>query len=470
MIHKLILYWQVIGRLLYPSYNSVSCLGIWVRGGDLLKSVNTLGFALSAFARPYFGRERIEAYQLRKLKSLLLHAAANIPYYRELFSEHGIEPTDVRHLSDLGRIPVTGKQQLRTLYRSLLKKGIDSNKLIEHKTSGSTGIPSHILRSPQEERKLNLLRWRMLWMQGLRPGWRVAKVKTTWEPLSGRFNRLQNLARCARLLDSRVFDCFLEPAENARELARFQPHILSGYPGALVKIALQHSQQGGELRGLRGVFCGGESLAPHQRRILEECFGAPVHDTYGTTECNLAAWACPQTGLYHVCDDGIVLEICRDGIQVPPGQSGEVVITSLHSLTMPVIRHALGDTAVAGPSPCPCGSPFSTIQDLQGRIIDFLTLPDGRELHPFELLNEIVLGASDWISEYQLIQEETDRFRLLIVPRRLVGSDELARLHTIFLEKVGAGAHLQIEWVEQIPSDATGKFHFCRSLVEVRNN
>jgi phenylacetate-CoA ligase len=272
------------------------------------------------------------------------------------------------------------------------------------------------------------------------------------------------------LLDSRVFDCFLDPAVNARALARFQPHILSGYPGALLKIALQHSRQGGEFRNLRKIFCGGEILTPHQRRILEECFGASVHDTYGATECNLAAWECPQTGRYHVCDDGIVLEICRDGVQVSPGQSGEVVITSLHSLTMPVIRLALGDTAVAGFGPCSCGSPFSTIQELQGRIIDFLALPDGREVHPFELLNEIVLAAGEWISQHQLIQEEAGRFRLLIVPRRPAASEELACLHTNFLKKAGTGVHLQVDLVEQIPNDAAGKFHFCRSLVTAKKD
>jgi phenylacetate-CoA ligase len=137
---------------------------------------------------------------------------------------------------------------------------------------------------------------------------------------------------------------------------------------------------------------------------------------------------------------------------------------------MPVIRLALGDTAVAGFGPCPCGSPFSTIQELQGRIIDFLVLPGGREVHPFELLNEIVLAGGEWISQHQLIQEEAGRFRLLIVPRRPAGSDELVRLHTNFLKKAGTGAHLQVDLVEQIPNDATGKFHFCRSLVATKNH
>ncbi len=282
-------------------------------------------------------------------------------------------------------------------------------------------------------------------------------------PSPKRFNRLQDLARSTRLVDSHVFDCFLDPAENYRRLLDFQPHILSGYPSALVQIALQHAQQQGEMKCLRRVSCGGEQLAPHQRRILEDAFAVPVHNNYGTSETNVAAWQCPKTGLWHICDDGVLLEVCRNGIPVPEGQSGEIIITSLHSRTMPVIRYSIGDRAVAGPAVCPCGSPFSTLQELQGRTIDFLQLADGRELHPFELLNEIVIGSGDWLVEYQVIQEKLDRFRLLIVPRRPVSVDEEARFRAALLQVLGAETRLQIEWTDRIAQEGTAKLHFCRS-------
>lgn len=407
----------------------------------------------------------MQNYQLKKLKSLVKHAGEHVPFYHDWFGRNGFHPDEIRHPDDLRKLPVMGKQQLRELFRSLSREQIDHKRLIEHKTSGSTGMPVHILRTPGEERRLNILRWRMQWMLGLRPGDRMAKVKTTWEPLTRQYDRVQSLARFTRLIDRSVFDCFQDPAENYRKIVAFQPQILTGYPGALVRIALQHSQQKGDLDCVRRVSSGGESLAPHQRRILEESFGVPVHDTYGTSECNLAAWSCPETGLYHVNDDGILLEICRDGVPVAEGETGEVVITSLHSRAMPIIRYAMGDLAVAGPTPCPCGSPFSTIRKLQGRTIDFLQLSNGRELHPFEVLNEIVTGSDDWLVEYQFIQEELDSFRLLIVPRRPVSADEEDRFRAALLEKLGSEARLHIEWTENIERNAGGKLHFCRSSV-----
>lgn len=431
-----------------------------------LDTINTLGFTLSAFARPYRGRAHMERYQLRKLKKLVRHADSASQFCHEWFNRHGFDPQDIRKLSDIRKIPPMGKQQLRELRDTVSEEDISSRNLIEHKTSGSTGVPMHILRSPSEERRLNMLRWRLQWILGLRPGDRLAKVKTTWEPLSRQFNRPLELARSLRILDSRVFDCFENPAESYRRLVDFQPHILSGYPGALVKIALQHTRQGGSLNCLRRVSCGGESLAPHQRSLLEDSFGLPVFDVYGASECNVAAWQCPEIGQYHVNDDGIILEVCRDGIPVAEGESGEVLITSLHSRTMPIIRYAMGDLAIAGPAPCACGSPFSTIRALQGRTIDFLQLPDGRELHPFELLNEIVTASSDWIAEYQLIQEARDRFRVLLVPRRPVSEKEKDRFRTALWTKLGSETQLDLEFTEKIAPDASGKLHFCRSNVQ----
>jgi len=431
----------------------------------LLKTFSTIGFTLAAFTRPYFGRAHIEAYRLRKIRSLVRHAGIHVPYYRDLFDRHGVNSSSIKSLADFREIPVTEKQSLREIFHSISRERIDSEGLIEHKTSGSTGMPVHILRSPSEERRLNMLNWRLQRMWGLNPGDRLARVKTTWEPLSDRFNRVQHVARSVNLLNIQAFDCFQHPAENYKKILDFQPHVISGYPSSLVRIALQHAEQKGALKYLRRITCGGENLAPHQRRILEQCFAVPVRNSYGTSETNLAAWQCPESNLFHVCDDGVLLEVCRDGIPVAEGQSGEVVITSLHSHTMPIIRYSLGDRAVAGPASCPCGSPFSTVREIQGRTIDFLPLADGSEMHPFELLNEIVLESSDWLLEYQVVQEKLNQFRLLIVPRRPVSSDEEARFRAALLQVLGPENELQIEWSDQIDQEGAAKLHFCRSEI-----
>ena len=428
------------------------------------ESLHTLGFTLSAFARPHLGRSRLKRYQWRKLQEIVRYAAAEIPFYRDRFRHHGFDPASLQNPEDIRNIPILDKRGMTELRESFSREEIARRHLIEHKTSGSTGAPIRILRSPAEERRLNMLRWRMQMMLGLRPGDRLAKVKTTWEPLSKQYDRLQGLAGKVGFLDARVFDCFENPAESYRQLLDFQPHVLSGYPGALVRIALTHTEQGRELKCLRRIGSGGESLLPNQRQILEEAFGVPVYDVYGSSECNLAAWQCDETDHYHVNDDGILLEVCRGGDPIAWGETGEVVITSLHSRAMPIIRYCLGDLAEAGPSQCPCGSPFSTIRRLQGRIADMFDLPDGRVIHPFEVLNEIVVEASDWIAEYQLVQTAPDRFFLEYVPRRPADEERLARLRAAVLAVLGPATVLDIKLSDRIARSKSGKLHFCRAL------
>jgi phenylacetate-CoA ligase len=426
-------------------------------------ALGTLAFTAAAFMRLRMSRAHMERYQLKRLKSLLRHADRNVPFYRDWFRQHGFHPQDIRSLADLSGLPPIDKQRLKTLRESFTADEIERRRLIEHQTSGSTGMPVSFLRAPHEERRLNMLRWRMRVQFGLRPGDRLAKVKTNWEPLSPRFNRLLSLARATGLLDSRIFDCLNDPAGNYRKIVEFQPTSISGYPGAVARIAEQHLRQKGRLDKLRRVGVGGETLTQAHKRLISEAFGVPIHDSYGTTECNLAAWQCHDTGLYHVNDDGILLEVCRDGVPVADGERGEIVITSLHSRTMPVIRYAMGDIAVAGPSACPCGSPFSTLRSLRGRTLDYLRTSDGRDMHPFELLNEIVLADEDWIMEYQFIQQEADRYRLLIVPRREITQSDQERIRNTLLDKLGPDARLTLEIVDAIPADRSGKLHFCRS-------
>ncbi len=77
------------------------------------------------------------------------------------------------------------------------------------------------------------------------------------------------------------------------------------------------------------------------------------------------AWECRHSGDLHTCDDGVLVEVLRDGRPAEPGERGEVVVTNLHAYAMPFIRYRIGDLATRG-APCGCGAPFSTIGEITG--------------------------------------------------------------------------------------------------------
>jgi phenylacetate-coenzyme A ligase PaaK-like adenylate-forming protein len=117
---------------------------------------------------PRVTRERILQYQIQQLSRLVVHAYDNVPYYRRLFDRHKLKPHDIRSLADLQAIPVTGKNDLRSLpEEDIIARGIDFRQLLAFRTGGSSGEPFTIRRTPLEQRLLRALRVRAMKDMGL---------------------------------------------------------------------------------------------------------------------------------------------------------------------------------------------------------------------------------------------------------------------------------------------------------------
>ncbi|MER3445578.1 MAG: hypothetical protein C4291_01495, partial [Candidatus Dadabacteria bacterium] len=129
--------------------------------------------------------------------------------------------------------------------------------------------------------------------------------------------------------------------EIVQTLQNLRPHVVAGYAGVLAKVAELISDIDSRMIRPRFVAVGGEVLTPLMRHQITEAFASPVFDIYGSHEFNLIAWECKDTGEFHTCDDGMIVEVINDGRPVATGERGEVVGTNLHSLAMPLIRYRL---------------------------------------------------------------------------------------------------------------------------------
>jgi phenylacetate-CoA ligase len=310
---------------------------------------------------------------------------------------------------------------------------------------------------------LGLLRFRAHFSWGFR--WHhkraVIRVPTdfNWTP-----NRPLEMLNRMGILRLRAFNCFLQPDVLLPELEAYQPDLITGYAGVLAALARHIESRGGSRLSPRWVSPGGEVLTPIDRELLERVFpSARVLETYGATEFNLMAWECPETGLLHTCDDGLIVEVLNPaGQPVQPGEAGDLVGTALHSFAMPILRFPLGDLVVKGLSPCPCGLPFSTLEKVQGRQLGSFLLSNGRILHPFELLNELLRQDTSWIQQYQLVQEKTDQIILYLVPRDEAPVEQFRRLEEALQRVLGAGVDFHVHRRAEIPREANGKFTLVR--------
>jgi phenylacetate-CoA ligase len=404
--------------------------------------------------------EGMRSYQARRLRRLVRHAWESVPYYRRLFDEHGLDPESVQGLDDLSRIPMSTRETYQQAGpERLLSRRHHQARLFQRRTSGSTGKPVTIRCTWFEESLVSALRAKAFWAQGVRPWHRVARVKLA---LSSRRSPgwVAWLSRL-RVPPQAVIDCLLPPREILRRLEGFNPHVIMSFPGVLAQVA--ELAPHGAFPHLRLVHVGGETVTPQALDRIRRGLGVAVRQGYASHEFGQIAWECVQ-GLLHVCSEAVIVEVLSEGRPVGEGQAGEVVATALHSFAMPFIRYRLGDLARLGPSPCPCGRLGMTLQEVAGRMADYLVLPDGRLVHPFQVIAAF-RDAFEWIAQYQIVQETATRVRFRLRCLQPPDAGRLDWLRRRLTEILGPEVSIEIEPDAEIAPAPSGKYRVCRSLV-----
>jgi len=177
----------------------------------------------------------------------------------------------------------------------------------------------------------------------------------------------------------------------------------------------------------RAVFSQGENLRPQQKTLIEQVFAAPVYDSYGHLERTVAISQCPWAR-YHIHADYGFVELVKPErepvlpIQLSPEQSvAEVLGTSLHNLSMPLIRYRTGDLVIVDSrqTRCPCGRTFPLVHAILGRNTDVVITPDRRAITALY----VALDRIPHVACAQIVQESLDT---LVV--RVASAGEVAGL------------------------------------------
>lgn len=407
----------------------------------------------------------VRAFQLRCLRHLLRHAGTRIPYYSDAFRDAGIDPKRLEdpeqsllRLPPLNRMELIGESRER-----LLRPGADPDRLVVERSSGSTGSKLRMWRDPFETHLLQLFRWRFWREVGLRPSDRLVLLRgvfsETRRPLPvTRIRQRLGFFHTEEISTQQSGDDLLDRVRASR------PDALFAYPSVMNELArrLEHPERH-DLRP-RVVSTGGEMVSREMRERIEIAFGVPLIDTYGAMEFNLLASQCPVSERLHVLDDAVRLELLANGKPVDEGEVGEVVVTGLHSYTFPLIRYRLGDLAVRGPDPCPCGAPFSTIEKIRGRTVEYFYATNGVPVHHWTLTHVVHEPIRDARFQYQMVQTARDHIVLRIVPLREITAEEHQQVLRLAAELLGEDMRFDLELVDELACAPSGK------MVQSRND
>src|ERR1041385_854769 len=198
----------------------------------------------------WLSADEYRALQLRRLRGLLVDAAENVPYYQSLFQKLGATPDDCRELTDLTRLPVLEKQQVRDNPGQFLNRRCARRRLIEDHTSGSTGEPLRFFLTVEQKAYEMAYAIRFWRWAGYRTGARIAAFRH-YIPRSER-DPLWEYHPWTRTLFFSVYD--MKPA-NLRayiaEFNRFQPEFVRGYPSSIYIFAQFAAAEGLDRKNTR---------------------------------------------------------------------------------------------------------------------------------------------------------------------------------------------------------------------------
>jgi phenylacetate-CoA ligase len=213
-----------------------------------------------------------------------------------------------------------------------------------------------------------------------------------------------------------------DPESLARVLAltaELAPACLSTKPSVLemlADLAAEPQEHPAPGRAPLFVLSSGSRLGTELRRELERKLAARVVDAYGMTEFGLIASECPA-GALHVDTSAFVVEVVGDdGEPVPDGEPGELVLSSILNLAMPLLRYRTGDLGVVESGPCACGRRTPRLARLLGRKINCFRLATGGLFAPTYFNDMFVRFPA--LEEFQITQNAIGDYTVLVELRR----------------------------------------------------
>ncbi|MGH9929247.1 MAG: hypothetical protein ACREA9_08465 [Pyrinomonadaceae bacterium] len=415
------------------------------------------------------------------LYQYLIYCRTYSPFWRERWPAEArdFRPEEAEHV--LALLPTLDKAALREHQEELRIRPEDREpgdgfppigRQKEMRTGGTTGVPVVIFQDDKHDHRARATIDFFYSLCGLVPGDPFFYV---W----GSNNELSDLAKSWRKRTSSVlrgiypvpaFGLTPEKMGSIAEQMSVTRHIKSAmfFVSALETFLSWASQTGVKLRRLERVLTGGGLLHPELRLKAQQQLSDEIFDVYGTREFGLIAC---ETASH----DGLSIASWLNYVEVldlekrrqPSGKIGEVFITAFWNYSFALIRAATGDTAQLISASANDGLPVPKLRDLQGRIAEHLIGPGNTVIDPSAVIHMIgVLIAPAWLKKFQLRQQSTSNFELLVESwDASVLASSLAELGTSVsdgLSKlVQTRVHVTVALVDDIPTAPSGKHLYC---------
>ena len=390
--------------------------------------------------------------QFEMIKENLRQLTSKDCFYKEKLK--GIDVESIRSQEDFEKLPFTWKGDLREAYPLGLQAVPDEEIVRIHSSSGTTGIPVIIPYTRKDVEDWAKMFARCYEMAGITA---LDRIQIT--PGYGLWTAGIGFQAGAEYLGAMTIP--MGPGNTEKQL-RMMQDMKSTVLCATSSYALLLAEEIGK-RGLtdkiylkKGVI-GSERWGSKMRARIAAELGVQLYDIYGLTEVYGPgiAMSCEYECGMHYWDDYLYFEIVdpKTGENVPDGELGELVITTLRKQGAPLIRYRTHDLTRFIPGECRCGSKFPRIDTLIGRTDDMVKVK-GVNIFPSQI-EEMLKEVPEASSEYQFMLDHLfgkDECTLFVEVNKGVDKKQAEEaIQKAFKTKIGILVHVKPVSVGDLP-------------------
>lgn len=365
-------------------------------------------------------RNKLKSYQFELLKKTIELACDKSPYYKKIFDEADVTPSHLKSFDDLKKFPTIDKKVLRSRQQHVPDFGDlicapEEDFVFLSASSGSTGVPTASPFTAQDFEDFQDCEARFFWSSGMRPTDRYCHALN--------FTLFVGGPDVIGAMKVGALTIWAGTIPSDRLLSIFQtwrPTVTwttPSYAWFLGETAKERGIDPAEL-SIRKIFVAGEpgGSIPETKRSIEELWQADVYDYYGLSDIfGACAAMCEAKDGLHWAEDHIFVEVVDPdtGEEVPEGQRGEMILTSLKKVARPLIRFRTGDIVSYTTETCSCGRTHMRLHGIHGRLDDMMIIK-GVNVFPSDI-ETIVRNNAKLTGEYVCVISEEKHMAVLTV-------------------------------------------------------
>lgn len=431
-------------------------------------------------------KNKLRKLQLERLQAIVERVYTQNQFYRRLYDEAGVRPSDIKTLEDIRKLPFLEKKTVRAAYpygMALIEPGRQGGALEIHATSGTTGKSVPVFATKKDIANWANLNARELWMTGMRPGDVLMNCYGYGLPTGGfgfHYGAMEMGAMAIPMgADARQYERFIDFIFDFGVTAMCMTPSVGLYVGNKAReLGVDFS----ETKLKIGLF-GAEPWPWETRLKLEEYFNIRAYDEFGMTEFLGPGMTCEcevRDGM-HAWADAFLVE-CIDpetGEPVPEGEEGELVWTWLTGDGTAMIRYRSRDLSRTWwEEGCACGRTHPKIGAIKGRTDDAVLIR-GLVVFPSQVEAALVRFPETGANFRMIIDKRNglDTFQLKVEVKEnaiLSSAEYITSLQRHMAEAVksvtGNTPHVELVPADSLPRATGGESKTASARVEDRRN